>query len=201
MRAHRIASVVQSIAESTEDYSIVVIAATGECADAAKELPVTLLEDSGGTWPQRINAGYRITNEPYIFTGADDLAFRPGWFQAAMRVMETIDGVVAVNDLMNMAGVHYLISKNFIETIGGVIDQPPGVIACESYTHQYVDDEIRATAIFRNRWGGVVRDSIVEHLHPGLGKSESDLTYQIGEASGSQGYQVFQSRAHLWASS
>lgn len=196
MRHHRIAGLVQNIRETTPDCHIVVIA-TGECADAARSLDVTLLEDEGGTWPQRINAGYRSTTEPYILTGADDLLFHEGWLDAAMTVMRHIDGVLAVNDLHNTAGVHYLISRNYVDTMGGCIGEP-GMVCHEGYAHAYVDDEIRATARFHGRWGGVVADSIVEHLHPGANKAPTDEVYRIGESTMGQGLSLFQSRKHLW---
>lgn len=196
MRAHRIAGLVQNIRETTPDCHIVVMA-TGECADATRTLGVSLLEDNGGTWAQRINAGYVVTTESHLFTGADDLLFHDGWFEAAMRVMETVDGVVAVNDLYNTAGVHYLVSRNYVQTLGGCVGEP-GVVCHEGYKHSYVDDEIRATAQFHGRWGGVVQDAVVEHLHPGAGKGDLDDVYRIGEASMPQGKELFASRAHLW---
>ncbi len=200
MRPHRLAAVVDSIAGSTSDYRIAVIAATGPCADAAKELPVDLIEDSGGTWAQRINKAFAACTEPFFMTGADDLAFRPGWFEAALIALNQIPdgGVIAVNDLHNLGGVHFIFDRRYLDSIGGVIDQPPGVVCCESYVHSYVDDEIRTTAIYHNRWGGVVRDSVVEHLHCGAGKAPHDAVYAAGEASMSQGHAMYTSRAHLW---
>ena len=195
MRPHRIAPVVQSIQESTTDYHIVVIA-TGECADAARELPVTLLEDDGGTWPKRINRGYELTTEPYVLTAADDLEFRSGWFEAIERAMPNADGVAAVNDLHNMAGVHFVLGKKYIQEFGCI--DAPGTIAHGGYEHSYVDDEIRATAISHDRWLGVITDSVVEHMHVGRGKAPMDEIYRIGEASMSQGYALYTSRAHLW---
>ena len=196
MRPHRIAGLVQNIRETTPDCHIVVIA-TGECAEASRHLGVSLIEDSGGTWAQRINAGFTVTTEPYIFTGADDLLFHSGWIEAAMEVMKTLDGVLAVNDLYNTAGVHYLMARSYIDTLGGCVGEP-GVVCHEGYRHSYVDDEIRATAQFHERWGGVVQNSVVEHMHPGAGKSSLDEIYAMGEASMDQGKVLFASRAHLW---
>ena len=194
MRPHRIASVVRSIAESTEasDYRIIVIA-TGECADAARELPVTLLEDNGGTWPQRINAGYKVSTEPMIFAAADDLEFHPGWFEAAMRSMSEMNdcGVVAVNDLMNRAGVHLIFSRSYIETVGAAMGEPLGTVICESVQHAYSDDFARRTAMHHERWR-FCNDSVVEHLHCGLGKAPSDEVYTLGESSMAQGYAMYQ---------
>jgi hypothetical protein len=197
MRPQNLASVVQSIQESTEDYSVVIMAA-GESAGAARSLPVALIEDNGGTWPQRINVGYRATTEPYIFTGADDLYFLPGWLDAAMIAMNQIgDGVVGVNDGMNMAGVHFLVSRAYVETFGSVLDDT-GTVASEAYVHSYCDDELRETAKFHGKWAFCM-NSVVEHRHCGNGKAPHDATYAAGEASMATGYATFASRAHLWA--
>ena len=184
MRPHRIAPVVQSIQDSTNDYHIMVLA-TGECAEVARTLPVTLIDDGGGTWPARINRGVSESTEPYCFTGADDLSFRPGWFEAALRVMDTIPGggLVAVNDLMNRAGVHFLISREYINTVGGSMADPPGVAMHEGLRHAYCDDFARKTAMHHGRWG-FAEESVVEHLHCGNGKAPMDETYRLGESSG-----------------
>jgi hypothetical protein len=198
MRAHRLAAVVETIVESTSDYRIVVIA-TGECANAARLLPVTLIDDGGGTWPERINRGVRETTEPYCFTAADDLAFRPGWFEAALSVMNTIPGggLVAVNDLMNRAGVHFLISREYIDTVGGSMADPPGIAVHEGFKHAYCDDFARRCAQHRGRWG-FADQSIVEHLHCGVGKSPIDDIYRLGEATMSDGHATFLSLAYLF---
>lgn len=199
MRPHRIAPVVQSIQESTTDYHIIVLA-TGECAEACKDLPITLIDDGGGTFPQRINRGYRASQEPFITTGADDVAFLSGWFEAAMRTMATLpngSGVVGINDCYNAIGNHFVIARDYVETLGGVMDEP-GVTMCEEYQHQYCDDDLRATAIFHGRWA-MSMESRIEHLHVGAGKSEMDAVYAAGEATSAQGRAVFMSRAHLWA--
>ena len=117
-----------------------------------------------------------------------------------LKMNQLIDGsgVVAVNDLLNQAGVHFLIARTYIEKFGGVLDEPPGVVCHEGYVHSYVDDEIRSTAKFHDRWA-YANDAIVEHMHPGVGKSETDETYRIGENSMPQGRELYASRAHLWA--
>ena len=197
MRPHRLALVLASLAESTTDYVAVVIA-TGECADVARELGrCVLIEDEGGTYPVRINAGFRGSAEPYVMLGADDLSFRPGWFEAAMVQMRQVDGVVAVNDLHNSAGVHFLVSREYVDTLGGTGDGIPGEVMHEGYSHTHCDDEMRHLAQYRNRFA-YARDSIVEHLHPGAGKAATDEVYALGNSFMGQGNAVFMSRRHLW---
>jgi glycosyltransferase involved in cell wall biosynthesis len=196
MRPHRIKPVVDSIAETTEDYRIVVVA-TGKCADAARDLPVMLVEDEGGTYPVRINKGFAATDERYVMLAADDLRFYPGWFEAVMRAMEPIDGVVAVNDLHNPAGVHFATSRTYVDTFGGTGDNIPGVVLCEQYTHCWCDDEFRNVAGHRGRFA-YANDAIVEHLHVGNHKAPDDAVYQMGAAAMSHDLAVYTSRQHLW---
>lgn len=198
MRAHKIAGVVNSIIATTADCHIVVLA-TGECAEACRTLPVTLIDDGGGTWPERINRGVRESTEPYCFTGADDLLFHPGWFGAAMAVMDTIPGggVIAVNDLMNKAGVHFLLSREYINALGGSMADPPGVAMHEGFRHSYCDDFARKCAQHRGRWG-FAEDSIVEHQHAGCGKAPMDDIYRMGESTMVDGYALFHSLRYLF---
>lgn len=199
MRANRITDVIASIVATTTDYEIIVVA-TGDCAAVATELPVTLINDGGGSWPKRLNLGYKSTHANFIFTGADDLKFHPNWFESAMITMNQFPngfGVVAVNDYLNRAGVHFLIAKRYIDEIGGVLDQPVGTIACEAYAHSYCDDELRTTALFHNRFA-YCNDSVVEHMHTGAGKAENDAIYEMGNATMASGLVTYQSRSYLW---
>ena len=202
-RPHRVAPLIESIEESTDAPHRTIFAASDQpTIDELDRLGADYITDDGGndgTYPKRINRLFNATTESYVFTGADDLAFRANWFENAMRVMETLihnSGVVAINDLHNMAGTHFLISRGYINEFGGSADCV-GQVLCEAYLHTYCDDELRAVAKSRDRFA-FAQQSIVEHLHVGAGKSPMDETYRIGEATMSQGFEVFQSRGHLW---
>ena len=199
-RPHRIEPLLQSIAEATEvPYRVLFAASDQPSIDEIRRLGGNVIIDEGGdegSYAKRINRLYQETTEPYILLGADDLSFRPGWFPAARRAVDQLDGVVAINDLHNPAGVHFLLTRNYIETMGGCVNEP-GVILHDGYRHAYCDDELRATATARGRFG-YAHESIIEHLHPGAGKSQTDHVYQIGAASMQQGRAVFMSRSHLW---
>lgn len=199
MRPTRLPDVVHSIVESTNpgDYRTIVVA-TGEVAEVAKTLPVTLLEDSGGTWPQRINAAYRITDEPVILAAADDLKFHPGWLPALMSVMNEIDGCVAINDMMNPNGVHLAFSRNYIDNIGAAMGEPLGTVICEAFQHAYSDDFARKTAIHHGRWA-IATESRVEHLHCGNGKAPRDEVYAMGEATMQSGLTTYTALAGRFA--
>ena len=195
-RPHRVEPLLESIAGATpEPHSVIFAASDQPTVDELDRLGQTYIRDDDGSYPRRINALFNITIEPYVFLGADDLHFHPGWLTAALDVMATVDGVVSVNDLHNPAGVHFLVSRNYANTLGA-IDQP-GAILHEGYRHTYCDDELRHTAISRGRYGRA-EDAVVEHLHCGNGKAPHDDVYQIGADSMVPDLAVFMGRRHLW---
>ncbi len=202
-RPHRVEPLLASIAAATDVPHRVIFACSDQpTVDELDRLGAWYIRDEGGddgSWPKRINRLYKIVNEQYIFTGADDLNFHPGWFQAVMRFMDQMQGggVVAVNDMLNMSGTHFAIARNYIEDFGASGDGP-GIVAHEGYRHTYCDDEIRAMAQKNDKWR-FATDAIVEHLHVGAGKAPMDETYALGESTMGQGRELFMSRGHLWA--
>lgn len=156
-----------------------------------------------GDYARKIHRGIEATTEPYLFTGACDLRFHPGWFDAAVRhFADPRVGVVGTNDLTNprvMAGVHathFLVRRSYVDM--GTIDGAPGPLFFEGYVHEMVDDELVGTAKKRGAWA-MALDSHVEHLHPYFGKGEWDDVYrQMGprqEASA----QLYMQRVSLWS--
>lgn len=193
MRPHRIAPLVENIRETTEPCNIVVIA-TGECADAARDLQVTLLEDEGGisgTYPNRINRAFRETTERYLFLGADDLAHHPQWFENALRVLEQGFSVVATNDRNNAAGVHFVVDRQYINEMGGYRDGQ-GNVLYPGLLHQFCDDALRETARKRGRFAHA-HDAIVAHQ-----REWGDPIYTMGEAAGSHDHAVYVGNPDLW---
>lgn len=154
-----------------------------------------------GDYARKINAGFRYTDEPLIFTGADDLEFRPGWLDAARAKLTDGIGVVGTNDLGSprvMAGehaTHFLITRAYV-TGFGTIDQP-GQVMHEGYVHEYVDDEVVGTARCRNAWAPA-NESHVEHLHPDWGKAETDPLYQQQRQRMRLSRPLYQRRRLMW---
>ncbi len=126
----------------------------------------------------KINDGYAATTEPWLFTAADDLHFRDGWFTRALTWATDTTGVIGTNDLCNqrtMTGAHSthsLVRRSYIEERSGVVDQP-NIVLHEGYPHEFCDDELIQTAMTRGVFVHAF-DSIVEHLHPNVGKAEDD---------------------------
>jgi hypothetical protein len=144
-----------------------------------------------------------MTTEPYVFLGADDYLFYPGWLgplldaQHELEAVDSIGGVTTPDDLHNPAPTCFLIARTYIETLGGCVDAV-GVAIHPGYQHCFCDNELVETAHSRGKWRSVP-ESVVEHLHPVAGKGERDATYAKGESSWAQDEALFFSRRPLWA--
>jgi hypothetical protein len=119
-----------------DDAEIAAIHATGA------DLNIVRWEAGPGDWAKKINAGYRLTDRPYMLLGADDLRFHSGWDTEVLRVAEgTGAGVIGTNDLGNatvMRGLHSthpLVRRSYVDEYG-TIDEPDKVLH-EGYRHQW----------------------------------------------------------------
>ena len=149
----------------------------------------------------KINLGVGLTKGEFVFLGADDLRFHPGWDMAALAMFEETDKqVVGTNDLGNstvMAGLHAthsLVHRGYVEW--GTIDEP-GVLLHEGYQHNWVDTEFVGTAMSRGEFA-FARESHVEHLHPFWHKGADDEVYEKGRQSYRLDRRLYQKRRRLW---
>lgn len=155
-----------------------------------------------GDYARKINHAARLTGEPWLFLGADDLAFRKGWLDACLRdAARYSKRVVGTNDLGNREVIarrhstHSLVARSYIEE-RGTIDRP-GVVLHEGYDHQWCDNEFIETAKHRSEFVSC-GSAVVEHLHPHWGKAEPDETYRIALAEGRRDQILFRTRRRLW---
>jgi glycosyltransferase involved in cell wall biosynthesis len=155
-----------------------------------------------GNYAAKINHGARMTMAPLLFLGADDLKFHRGWFLAARRCLSDRIGVVGTNDLCNqrvIAGnhsTHSLVARWYAEI--GTIDEG-GKILHEGYPHEFVDDEFVETAKFRGAYAHA-HDSVVEHMHPMVGKAPTDELYDAMPIRMKLGRAVYLKRRRMWRS-
>lgn len=155
-----------------------------------------------GDFARKVNAAYRASTEPFLFMGADDLHFHPGWLSAALaRFEEPLVGVVGTNDLGNprvMRGVHSthsLVTRAYVER-HGTIDES-GKVLHEGYWHEYVDDEFVETSWKHKAWA-FAHDSVVEHMHPSWGKGQMDDLYAENDVRMRSGKRLFLRRRPMW---
>jgi hypothetical protein len=199
MRHQLLAGLVANIEATTpEPHRIYVMTNRERCARALEGLDVTLWRDRLRPWGHRLNSMYRRTTEPYLFLGADDVRFHPRWLAAAMGRMRQVDGVVAVNDLLNPAGTLALVSRRYLDEESGCMDRPRTVIF-PGYRHNFSETELFWTARRRGRFA-YAGDAVVEHLHFSRGPSgiPHDEVYALGGSSWGHDETLYNSRRHLF---
>jgi hypothetical protein len=156
-----------------------------------------------GDYARKINAGYRYTSQPLIFTGASDLRFHAGWFEAACAQLSRPGvGVVGTNDLgsprvvQGQHSTHSLVTRAYADKYGTI--DCPGAILCEQYIHEFVDDELVGTAKHRGAFA-FAADSHVEHLHPNWRPDiPMDRLYAQQSRRMAASRQLYARRRRLW---
>lgn len=213
-RASRLPWVVANALGQTADESEVVLIAERDdepTLDMARSLAaqnpavILVINDRARSWSGAINAAYPHARGQYIFTGSDDLRFSKGWDTPALQLLGSNQQlrVSGTNDLGNptvtsgQTSTSHLVDRRYIDEVGGVVDQPPGIMQYEGYDHNYTDQEFVETARHRGVFS-VCLESVVEHMHPVFGKSPWDETYKLSIAHYEEDQAVFNSRRHLW---
>jgi hypothetical protein len=212
-RPHRVAPLLDSIEATTPDARVWFL---GQIYDAEETRAIGAeLERrtgsglrinqnmEGGSYAQKVNRAVAHPKgiEPLIFLGADDLDFKPGWFEAAKAAMTDDIEVVGVNDLLRRRprrrghATHFLMTREYAER--PTIDGGRGPLH-EGYGHNFVDDELIATASARGAYA-YAEDAHVEHLHWMNGAAEVDDTYQRGRELFDADRIRFKEREPLWA--
>lgn len=205
-RPHRVEPLLETITATTPDARVLFLvsptdAEVHRAIDRASADRLTVEGPHPGDYARKINAGYRATDEPLLFLGADDLAFHPEWLEQATSRLAPGIGVVGTNDLgsprviTGQHATHSLVTRAYADRFG-TIDQP-GAILHEGYPHEFVDDELVETAKHRNAWA-FARFSYVEHLHPAWGKAPLDKLYLNQRRRMDKGRRIYQERRHLW---
>lgn len=154
-----------------------------------------------GDYARKINLGFRATEAEFVFLGADDLVFTPGWDDRALNIAYSSNaGIIGTNDDANPLvkrgrhSTHSLVRRAYVDLIGATFSDGPGVVYHEGYDHQWVDTEMVFAAMKRQQWA-FARLSIVEHHHPMYDKAKQmDKTYRKALAHGSEDKALFTKR-------
>lgn len=206
-RPDRAQAVADSIFEHTQVPYEIVFLCNGNDDETARACLATgarmfYVDDERrpGDYARKINYGFISTESPYVFTGACDLEFRDGWDTAAIALSEKEDaGVIGTNDGANPLVIrgkhstHSLVSRRYIERVGGTWFDGPGILFHEGYDHQFVDNELVQAAQDRKEWAFSKR-SFVRHLHPFYGGLKMDETYKTSLAHGREDAAIFAER-------
>lgn len=210
-RPHRVAPVLAAFHAATPEPHRVLFVADHDDTDELAALRAAgadaiVMDTEPRGFAAKINAGYHATDDPWIFTAADDLYPHRDWFSRALEWAKPEHGVIGTNDIANpgvMAGqhsTHSLIRRSYVERCSGVIDMP-NTPMCPLYRHEYTDTELVGTARFRGAFV-MAYDSIVEHRHPAWDITiPMDSTYKKGQAAGPVDQRTYQRRMHLWSPS
>ena len=150
-----------------------------------------------GSYARKINAAIRHTSEGLLFLGADDLRFVEGWREAAEAHLHPAE-VVGVNDLLARPhrpdhATHFLVTRAYAAK--GTIDGQDGLLS-EAYEHNFVDDELIATAVQRGVYA-YAEDAQINHLHP-LAGAPMDPTYEKGYETMRRDRRRFNIRRQMW---
>lgn len=210
-RPHRVRPLLESVWEATPRAEVVWLCTPtdrqviAEVDRASRESTLDCrrisVDYQRGDYARKINTGYRETSRPLLFTGACDLRFQPGWLTAALAELVVGIGVVGTSDghsarvLAGDHATHSVVSRWYADTYGTI--DTPGAVLHEGYWHEYVDDELVATAMSRGAWA-FAPGALVEHLHPDHGLAPTDPLYRARPARMRQGRQLFRQREHLW---
>lgn len=209
-RPGRVSSLQSSLygSRDTIDFRLVYLVSPNDALmlevlrSCAVEHMVTPFPNAPGDYARKLNYGIGRTTEEWIFLGADDLKFWPGWAEVAISASRQNDNrmVVGTNDLGNAEvkrgkhSTHSFVHRDYVEQ--GTWDEPDKLLH-EGYHHNWVDKEFVQTAIRRDQYIHSA-SSIVEHLHPHWGKSEMDATYRKGLADYERDRRLYVRREKSW---
>jgi len=129
-------------------------------------------ERRGALWSW--NHGLSLSTGEIIFPAGDDSIFYKSWLDNALAYHEEFlngYGMVALNDMIwngNILGTTLMFDRKFC------VDYLGGVCAYPEYNYFYIDNELNERAKLAGRfiW---CRESIVEHIHPDVGKRPRDM--------------------------
>ena len=188
--------IIDGFKRTTPDATLVFIPDPDDVAE------IEAIEHAGGNilfsvranYATKINMAVRMTREPLIFLGADDLIPGEGWLEKALAYMHDGIEVVGVNDMIIRGRAehttHFLMTRHYAEL--PVITGERGPL-CEIYDHSCVDDELIETAKHRNTYA-YAADSHVTHLHPDNGTAAIDDTYRKGRSKLGDDRRIWKSR-------
>ena len=200
--------VVDSIrAHTTVEHEIIFICSAGDrseqdaCLNTDAQVIVCDWAAGPGDAAKKWNLGFAHSKGEFVFCAADDVEFTPGWDTEALRVAESTGAsVIGTNDDANPLvkrgkhSTHTMVRRSYAEEHGLTWDNIPGLIYCEEYDHQSIDQELVYLARERGIWA-FARNSVVKHNHPIYDKTvRRDSTYDKALARGHEDLMLFRER-------
>lgn len=170
---------------------------------AAKKLKQTVIYNTGDPkYSDALQAIYEATDEPIFLWGNDDFHFLENWDEKPLEMMQDENiGVLGLHDGNPKTGFTAiaLVRRKYIEEESGVVDMPNRVLY--PYNHNFVDNELTATAQSRGKWAAC-NAPCIEHQHPSftwLGDFPTDDTYKKNDSKFIEDAETYNDRIHLWS--
>jgi glycosyltransferase involved in cell wall biosynthesis len=155
-----------------------------------------------GTYPEKVNAGLRASDDPLVLPAADDVVFHPGWLEQALAALTPEVDVVGTNDLTPATadGQHAtmpIVRRSYIEGLGAAFGEP-GMVFHEGYHHNACETELCKLAQHRGVYVSCPA-SIIEHRHHSWGTRKVDDTDRKGNMRNwDQDIALFEKRHAEW---
>lgn len=158
-----------------------------------------------GTYPVKINAGYRLGHQPFVLPTADDVVFHEGWLDPVLplfhrnpllQVLGTDDLSPATADRSH--ATMPIIRRHYVDARGAAWGET-GTVFHEGYRHNFCETELWQLASHRGvtAWA---EGAVIEHLHPAWGKRAEDATDEKGNKQGWEGDEaLFRKRREQWS--
>jgi hypothetical protein len=198
-RAKALGRVIDNIRATTpEPHAIYTVVDKADPASQrqCQQKGVQFWTDDAGYFVQRIQFLFEHTEEPWIFTGSDDIIHSPGWLSGCFEVMEPWHKICCPNDGHNAKGTNYLVERDYIMEQGGNFNTP-GFVYHPDYLHNFSDDEMVNTGIYRGVYTRAW-DVVVESTHPTWGNAPMDDTYMRMYTADPRDRALYYSRWQLW---
>lgn len=154
--------------------------------------------DERGWFAERTQALFELTDEPWVFTGTDDIRFSSGWLDRLFKSAPPSAKVIAPYDGHNPHPTNFLVNRAYVMEHGGHWGCP-GKVFHPAYTHMFVDNEMVGVAVARDVFF-YATDVLVEATHPHWGNAPQDDTYTRSQRRYEKDEKVYNRRKHLWAS-
>ena len=214
-RDHVLGALIDNIEAMTppREYRITFVLDSADTA-SFKRLSVIGYRDSDavrwipqdGTYPVKMNTGYRATYGDLVLPTADDVVFHDGWLEAALNTLaDPSVQVVGTDDLSPATATREhatmpILRRSYIENPGAVWGER-GTVFHEGYSHNFCETETWQLALQRGVTGWA-EDCVIEHLHPAWGKRETDDTDRRGNLQGwDKDEALFRTRQRQWSRS
>jgi len=195
----RLATAIQCAQDWSAGAGIIVIGEPGdpETRAVALECGVRYMNRVGSSiYPSAVNTGARASSADWVFTGADDLQWTPGWLLPLYPLMaDPTIHVIAVNDMHNPAvmagtdGTHFMVRRSYAMHTGATWDDGPGFVMHEGYNHYGPDNELTEVAKLRGCFSPCLKSIVYHH---------QDDAAKLVHPTRQQDKAYFKQRRRLW---